>query len=251
MLWLIPIAALVLAPIVLLSGKAKAGDGDGGSQVDPNLPTPEPGAGLELVRQYAIFVGAPKPWQDFFVLVAQRESKGNSNVGAGKTDGAPPWAKIYKESGTPKVAADAYDGLKSELGDCWPRAGYVFGTGGFFAMFPAYGLEAFRGSDLVCLHPWVVFDPLISMIMAVHFAQRLTKWSSYKGTVLSLRAGWGSPTKMGDADYLASRRGKYRADAVKAGLDPNFVDTMLPPWTPLSGPALFDALNANRGWLPP
>lgn len=249
MLWLIPIA-LALVPVFALASKAKAKDGT--THVDPNLPPPTTNGSLELVRQYAIFVGAPKPWQDFFVLVAQRESKGHADVGAGKRDGAPSWAKIYTETGTPKVAASAYEANKDMFAGCpWPRAGYVFGTGGFFAMFPAYGLEAFRGSVLACLHPWVVFDPLISMIMAVHFAQRLTKWPTYQGTVLSLRAGWGNPSKMGDASYLSSRRAKYRADAVKAGIDPSFVDSDLPPWTPLSGPALFEALNANRGWLPP
>jgi hypothetical protein len=222
---------------------------DSPGEAPDDLPGPSTNThGLELVRQLAITVGAPKAWQDFFVLVAQRESRGNPNVGRGTTYGAPSWVKISESKHG--AAVTAYKSHEDEYSKCWPAPGYEFGSGGLYAMLPGYALWAFAGTELICLHPWVVFNPTISTIMAAHFAHRLTKWPSYKGTVISLRAGWGDPSKMGDTEYLATRRAKYRADAVKAGLDPDFVDSKLPSWKPLDAEVLFDALGADRGWLP-
>lgn len=247
---MLPFLLIPLALVAIVAAGKHAAPASGGGGDGPDLPGPSSAEGLEFVRQLAIMTGAPKPWQDFFVLIAQRESKGVPNVGRGVKVGAPEWIDLYASTGESSAATTAYEAHLDEYAQCWPKPGYTFGSGGLFAQLPGYGLQAFAGSPLICLHPWVVFDPLISMIMAVDFARRLTHWPSWQGTVLSLRVGWGNPSKMDDAAYLAERRKKYRDDAKKAGLDPAFVDSKLPPWTPLSGPVLFDALGGDEGWLP-
>lgn len=237
------IGAAALA-IALLPKKSSGADGGGG---DGGLPGPSSTGGLDQVRQIAKAIGAPPQWQDFFVLVAAGESKGHGDYGRGSTLNAPPWATIIEDSGEAEAAARAYDRNKAMFTGCWPAAAYAFGSGGYYAMLPANALAAFESTPLMCLHPWTVFDATIATIMAAWFARRLTGWSNWQGTVLSLRRGWGNPSAM---DSPEDRRGEYEEDCRRAGLPTSFLDVKLERWKPAPADELFERLGGNRGWLP-
>lgn len=218
-----------------------------------NKPTPKPNqGGLSRVRQLAIAAGAPKAWQDFFLLVARGESGGNNLVGLGIAKDYPPYADRNHSDAEAKAAARAYK-KSTELHGCpWPAGLYSFGSGGYFGLLPAYGLAAFEDdAELRCLHPWSVFDGPLSMVMAVKFARRLTGWSSWDGTVLSLRVGWGDPSSMDDSELLASKRAKFEEHCRDIGLPESFLDERLPHWKPASARELVNRVGAQpQGWLP-
>lgn len=212
--------------------------------------TPDKG-GLARVRQLAIAAGAPKPWQDFFVLVARGESGGNNLVGLGHAQDFPPFAQRNESEAEATAAKKAYKG-HPKLHGCWPDGLYEFGSGGYFGLLPAYGLAAFEDDPtLKCLHPWSVFDGPLSMVMAIKFARRLTQWSSWDGTVLSLRVGWGNPSAMDSEATLAEKRDRFTKHVIDAGLPASFLDAKLPSWKPPSVIELVAKLAAQTaGWLP-
>jgi len=228
--------------LALFAGTAAA-SGPSGGAVDA--------AGLSKVRAYAANAGLSKDWQDFFVLVAYRESKGKNLVGLGHDSGAPPYIHLNHGEGEAVAAGRAYDRNADQYAGCWPRSVYTWGSGGWFGILPANGLEVFDDTAWVCLHPWTVTDPAISLVMAIGMARRLMGWDSFDGTVLSLRVGWGDPSSMGDADVLAAKRPAYAADAKAAGLSVTFLDRQLTK-PPLADPAaLALSLGANlETWMP-
>lgn len=244
--------ATTFAVVVGKSSKPKGDDGDGTEPKGDEHPSLEPKAvNAADVRQHAILVGAPLKWQEFFLLVAQGESGFRSDVGLGVQTDAPPWVDMNSSTAEAKAAERAYERNVETFAGCWPKAAYGFGSGGWYGMLPANGIIAFKNdTELKCLHPWVVFDPKISTIMAAWFARRLQGWKNWDGTVLSLRVGWGAPEKMGDADYLADKRSKFAQDCVKAGLPASFLDEKLPNWKPNPATELFNNLGGDRGWLP-
>ena len=89
----------------------------------------------------------------------------------------------------------------------YPASAYTFGSGGWFGMLPANAL-AQLGDAHRCMPPSSVFDPRVSMAMAVGFARGLMRWKAYERmpTWLNLRAMWGWPAKGGDLSYLAKAR---------------------------------------------
>jgi hypothetical protein len=207
--------------------------------------------GASAVRAAAIAIGAPVPWQDFFVLVASRESKFHIAVGLGAKTNAPTWVEMHHSAGEASAALKAYDNNANDLIGCWPRAAYGFGSGGWYGMLPANALAAFESdATLRCLHPWTVFDPTISTIMAAWFARRLSRWKNWDGTVISLRVGWGNPSDMGDPAIRELKRDGYVQDCARAGLPHTILDSKLPDWKPAPAATLFDQLGADRGWLP-
>lgn len=250
---------LLLAPLLfgaaVVVGKSSKPKGDDGAGTEPKgdehpsvVPTV---VGLSDVRQKAIIVGASKEWQDFFILVAQGESGGNTSVGLGVQTDAPPWAHMNYSTAEAKAAARAYDRNKKHYVGCWPKQAYGFGSGGWFGLLPANGIIAFKDdSELRCLHPWSVFDAPTAMVMAAWFARRLQGWSNWDGTVLSLRVGWGAPEKMGDVSYLEQKRAKFEEDCRQVGLPESFLDHKLTRWKPDPATELFNKIGGDRGWLP-
>lgn len=249
--WLL-IPFLVAGAAVLAVRKPKGDDAIGTEPKGDEAPPVVPNAtGLSNVRQAAIMVGADKQWQNFFLLVAQGESGGNNLVGLGVETDAPPYVHMNFSNAEAKAAQRAYDRNAEHFTSCWPAGAYEFGSGGWFGLLPANGLVAFKADNtLRCLHPWSVFDPKISMIMAAWFARRLTGWSNWDGTVLSLRVGWGAPEKMGDASYIESKRDKFVEDCLQVGLPPSFLDTKLARWKPKNASTLFSELGGDVQWLP-
>ncbi len=261
MLWLIP-AAVGIGTFAVLVGRVRAGgrggsldDGDDASRDrDPDAPThATAGTMLERskhVRVLAAMAGAPPAWQDMFALIARGESGGNPNRGLGIKTGAPPWAQMGKLKGEANAAAKVYKSGKKHVGDCvWGDAVYSFGSGGLFAMLPMSGLKAFWSDELLrCLHPWSVFDEKVTMVMAAHFAYRLTQRGGYQGTAASLRRGWGIPGKM--SSIPADKLEKWRSHAQDVGLAPSFLDAKLPPWKPIPATDMFAAMGCDPLWLP-
>lgn len=266
MLWL-PFMALGFGGIALALSKlahAKgmtyggADDGDGGDRDrDPDVDT-HPAKGTlveraEHVRELAFQVGAPPAWADMFALIARGESGGNPNKMLGIKLGAPTWAQGGGSSSVEKKEAKAaravFDtGTKHVKACAWPTDDYCFGSGGLYAMLPMSGIKAFWGTTLECLHPWSVFDEKIGTIMAAHFARRLQLRGGYKGTVWSLRRGWGLPGGMASAP--ADKLAKWRGHCQDIGLPPSFLDTKLPPWKPIPARDMFHAIGASVDWLP-
>lgn len=266
MLWL-PFMALGFGGVLLLAKRARAAmpsasDHDGDDASREREPDVAPANGekygtlaqrAEHVRQLAYQVGAPPAWADMFALIARGESGGNPNKMLGIKLGSPTWAQGGGSSSVEKAEAKAaravFESGRKHVTRCaWPIDDYCFGSAGLFAMLPMSGLKAFWGSELECLHPWSVFDEKITMIMAGHFAWRLTQRSGYQGTVWSLRRGWGIPGGMANAP--ADKLAKWRGHCQDIGLPPSFLDTKLPPWKPIPATQMFLAIGADRLWLP-
>lgn len=249
------LAAALATTLAVVAAKSSKPKGDDGKGVEPKGEDPSPSLepqaqGLAAVRHTAASMGAPLEWQDFFVLVAAGESGFHSDVGLGSQLNAPLWVDMNTSAAEAKAALRAFDRNADEYDGCWPREAYGFGSGGWFGLLPANGIIAFKGSELRCLHPWTVFDPKISTIMAAWFARRLTGWSNWDGTVLSLRIGWGTPENMGDPAIRELKRDKFVQHCAKAGLPSSFLDVMLPDWKPAQAVQLFNELGGDRGWLP-
>lgn len=250
--WVLLVPLLFGAAVVFKSGKPKGDDGLGTEPKGDDHPPLEPEhVGLSDVRQLAIMIDAPKEWQDFFVLTAQGESGGKTDVGLGIKTDAPPWADMNSSQKEAKAAKRAYDRNKESYVGCWPAQAYGFGSGGWFGLLPANAIIAFKNdAELRCLHPWSVFDPRIAIVMAAWFSRRLQGWSNWDGTVLSMRVGWGSPDSMGDIDKLNDKREKFAEDCRQAGLPTSFLDQKLPRWKPAPAVELFNLVGGDRGWLP-
>jgi hypothetical protein len=232
------------------AGSANTGGG-AGSADRPEFAGKPNAAGLSGLRVFSTAAGLDKDWQDFLQIVAYGESRGHNDVGLGTAVGAPPWARMNRSKSEAKAAAIRYDAHEARYARCWARVVYVFGSGGFFAMLPASAMAVFADTELECMHPWAVFDPAPSLVMAMGYADRLMRWDGYadEPTFLNLRVGWGNPSKMGDAATLAEKRKKFSDHAQAIGLPPSLLDRR-PSRLDFDPVALFFFLGGNVGWLP-
>lgn len=221
-------------------------------------------AGFKKIRELASLSGLSEDWQNFFIFVAYGESGGNNLVGLGNPALYPPWTvtnRRWIEKGRPaltnaqrneaKAAARGYDNAPQI--QCWDRTAYVFGSGGWFGFLPSTALSNVKNSPLRCQHPYTIFDPGASMVYAMAFARNLQGWEQWQNgprTVLSLRAGWGWPAKMGDAAYLTAKRAKYAKQLNKIGLPASFLDKKLPRMGKISDPAALVRFLGGLIWLP-
>lgn len=238
--------AIAIPRIARASGKGGVVD-VGPDDAEPDL---EPGSAAEI-RGLAEKIGAPPIWQDMFAMIAYGESRLHTNIARGVDLALPPDVAINISEPDAKAAARSFEKNASWLAPCWPAVAYSAWSGGWFQMFPASGLAAFKDDqDLRCTHPWALFDPPWSIIMAAWFARRLTQWKQWKGTVVSLRRGWGQPAKMGEIPD--AKREKWGRHCQSVGLAPSFLDKALPAWKPDPPRALFQRLGVDPGkWLPP
>lgn len=183
------------------------------------------------VEAYLSAAGLPDVWVRFFTFVAAGES--GFSVKA-KND----------SPGEARAAGIAYKRNAEKLKHCGFAAGaYTFGSGGWFGLLPANAAMNLP-KELRCHEPGaIVFVPQLAVPAAVGMARGLMRWPQWQGTVLSLRAGWGWPAKMGDPERLAARRPVYERRAAKLGYPPGYSDTVLPKLT-ISAAQAYDNIAA-------
>lgn len=190
-------------------------------------------AGLDQLRALAMQAGLTEQQTRFLALVAFGESRFRNLVGRGDPSLVPDGVKINQSAGEAAGARKAYERNADRFAGCGhPAWQYGFGSGGWFALFPANGLAQLDGTDLVCLSPYEVFDPIASLCMAYGFARGLMGWSQYQArpTPFNLRVMWGWPAKGNDPEYLAKKRPKIEAHAKAIGLPASFLDEPMPRW---------------------
>ncbi len=212
--------------------------GGGGSDLPP---ASEGRANLRYLAEQA---GLPFDWSMFFEAVARGESGFHSYVGLGKPELFPDWtrpntsASKKLQNNEANAAASAYDRNKKKLSKCpWSRSRYVFGSGGWFAMLPAFAVGAFSGTGYQCIDPYAVFDEPASLVMAQEMARRLMAWKNFKAnpTWLNLRIGWGNPASMNKPSALERAARKFGDRLEQIGFDRSFMHrpvVSLPPKNP-------------------
>jgi len=244
------------AAIVLVSRRASARGGADSDDItdgardrdDVEIPDPPISAGRVDVRDLALRAGAPAEWADFFSMCSYGESKQRALVGLGIMAGAPAYVELNHSTGEAKAAARTYK-RNAWLKPCWKSDVYSFGSGGLFGMLPAAGIAAFKNDATYrCVHPWSIFDAAPSMVYAAWFARRLQGWSNWTGTVISMRAGWGNPSRMGKPP-AAKKRAKWGDHCQSVGLPPSFLDKKLPAWKPAPAREIWAELGAGDSWL--
>lgn len=217
MIWLLALIALAAAG----GAGAASSPGGGGSG-------PAGKGGQRAVRKQAARAMVHDDWGTFLAAVAHHESNFNPNVGFGSPDLAvvPDYVKMTtggrakQESQAGLKAFDRNvtrkDGTPGQLAPCgYARGRYAY-SGGWYGILPANGLvSAFRGTDGVCLDPWVVFDPWISTLIAIGYAKGLRGWKTFRASPqswLALNRGWKDPSRMDqpmektDARFLRALR---------------------------------------------
>lgn len=218
---------LAAAAAVLVFDGGGGGGGGGGASVVPRVGV----GGVVMTRKqdlirYLSAAGLDPAWRDFFVFVAAGESGFRTTA---RND----------SSSEARAAARGYRKNKDRLSVCGhPAVLYSWGSGGWFGMLPTTAIFSLpRG--LRCHDPvTAVFDPSLSVAAAVGMARSLSQRPHYRGTVLSMRAGWGWPAKIGDPERLRERRPVYVLRAEKLGLPASYVDSALPPLSLTSQDAL-------------
>ena len=240
---------------------SSSGGSSGGGGVPPSGPEQQ---GYARIRELGVLAGLAPAYRDFLVFCAYGESRGNNLVGLGIPARYPPWTKTHADwlakgkpapstaqSNEAKAARTGYNNNKAWLAGCWPEDFYTFGSGGWFGLLPSSGLAVFRNTALACQHPWSIFDPATSVIMAMGFIRRLRGWSQFKAnpTMLALRVGWGAPSKMNDSAWLTERRQRYRTHASALGLPVSFLD-QVPPALPAFDPVALMGKLGGKVWLP-
>lgn len=254
MIWLAAVPLLVAGTIVVARKRKPIGNASGnvidiarpdGPDVDD---VPE---GKVDVRALAEAIGAPPPWVDFFDITFWGESRHRTDVGLGIQTGAPPWVDMNIRAADAKAAAKTYQNNLSWLEPCWPAVGYSFGSGGIAQLLPAAAIAAFRNDPVYrCAHPWSIFDPKASMVYSAWFARRLQGWDNWLGTALSMRVMWGNPSA-GGKPPTAAKLAKWEGHCEARGIDPDFLSTKLPRWTPAPARDLWLDLGIDNDWLKP
>lgn len=160
--------------------------------------------------------------------------------------------KAFNDSaGEAAAAARAYDRIRDRFASCpYPRASYVTGSGGRFGRLVPYYANDLR-NVVPCIDPRSIGDGVHDIVSAIATAHALQGYSSWRGTVASLRAGWATPGWM--ASPPADKVAKWRRHANEAGLmGPGvdggpFVDKTL---TRFPGPAQLAGILARLQALP-
>ncbi len=245
---LIPIA--LAGTVIMVSRKSRAANGavDGDRRTDSDFDAPSIPTSMDT-RDLVAAAGGSAIWQDMFALISYGESKHRDDVARGIVAGTPPWVHVNVSKPDAAAAASAYNRNAKWLQPCWPRVNYVAASYGRYQMFPASGLAAFKASDIYkCLHPWSLFDPIPSTIMAVWMARRLQAWDNWDGTVAGMRAGWADPSSMHNP--TAAKLEKWGGHCQEIGLPPSFLKQQLPRWKPAPAVELYHSMGGDPLWLP-
>jgi len=200
--------------------------------------------GQAMIRWMAEALGLDPAWSVFFEATALNESGFNPLRGLGKPSLFPPWAQpskgasVFSQNNEAKAAVTAYNRNKKTLQKCpWPKTRYTFGSGGLFGILPPNGVMQFRGTEVICIDPWSVFDWGPSLVMAIEMARGLMRRSNFKKLPVygNLRIGWGVPSKMSNPTAVQNGRTKDRryADRLsELGYSPTLWDEPVQPLPP-------------------
>lgn len=203
--WALP--AVIAIGLLLAAGAASAGDA--------GYPTGEPSEhGRAELSDTLAALGAHGGWATFLEAVALRESRfdgGAENLSRGEAAAA---KRAYN-----------YSIQKGRLQDSpYGPSSYTWGSGGWYGMFPAYGMAAWEGTDLAGIDPRAALhDPVASTIQAFEYARRIMRWAAFNGTWLSLRVGWANPSKMGDEEFVAEVAERFGSDLRAIGAPESFM----------------------------
>jgi hypothetical protein len=209
------IGALAVAGVAALAMGSRGGSSFVVSEDYSKLP-PVKKQGQADLRVLCQMAGLSPNWSMFFEATALNESGFNNLRGLGDPSMYPGWARPnLRASHSLQVneqekAERAYRN-NSYLKKCkWDAERYTFGSGGWFAMLPAFGVYAFKGTSMECIDPYDVFEKEASLVMAIEFARRTMRRSAFKKNPKYgvLRVGWGLPSGMGDQSRLAASRTK-------------------------------------------
>ena len=198
----------------------------------PEADTPSSAEGRALIERLGRQGGMTPEQVQFLVFVAAKESRFWPNVGRGDPKLRPPglrtfWADLHEAD----AARKAYTRNAGLFADCGhPAEAYSFGSGGLFGFLPVYPLYHFRQTPLRCAHPYAVFDPPFSMAAAYSFARGLSRHPAFDGTVVELRAGWGSLARMQDPQSYAAKRPPWSVQLRELGIDAAWLDAPAPHW---------------------
>lgn len=236
---IIPLALAAAAVVAFASGRR---GGSGG-----RAPAASPGGGLASVQGWGNWVeatGALPGFSTFATAAAKTESGGNNLKGLGENLGILP-ANVSLNSGTnasrneSDAACSLWTGAKGRgyyNNNTHGRAYWCFGSGGWFGLLPATGLSAGGTQGPYAeSSPFMVFDPIESVVMIADFAKRVIRSSRFRDLPygeqnwLAVRRGMAASTLVPDYDESTPRSVKVRerfAEAlIDTGVSPDFMWT--------------------------
>lgn len=221
---------LLIGVILLMAGGSSSNTNGSGMWTPPDR------KGLRDILDLSRRAGLSELQAQFLAFVAKNESGWNNLRGLGIPERFPAGTIPTKNAGNAgrneaRAAAAAFRQNRGRFAGCpWPEEDYGFGSGGWFAMLPAYGLAQLPKGKLRCLPPSAVFDPIASICMAIGFARGLQGYRQFTAvpTVLNLRGMWGWPARGGDPERLRRIRSFYVNQARSMGLPDGWVDQQIP-----------------------
>ena len=238
---------LLLAPLVLLgmAGGRRDDDADEGSSSQEGgggsqATGPASSVGAQHIRDVARDMGLPADWGDFLVVVAHHESRWKNLVALGE----PGWSEVPADVKLNTLTSEAEAGARNysrniqHYGACvWSKARYAY-SGGWFGFLPSIGLKPWWNTQDACMDPWSVFDPEISVIMAVDYAVRNMRnyhsaFVGGGGNWRALNRSWAAPSWMDNPEITTAKGTEKRFDrgVAAAGL-PSSWGNQTPPNIP-------------------
>jgi len=189
-------------------------------------------------------LGALPGFATFAAGAAKTESGGNNLGGLGVSQGVLPGnVSLHTGSNLAQKEADAactlYNGARGRgyyADNPYDSRYWCFGSGGWFGLLPATGLSAGgTKGPFQKASPFLVFDPIESVVMIADFAKRVIKSKAFRDLPygeqnwLAVRRGMAASTLVPDYDESTPRSVKVRErfhDAlVDIGADPDFMWT--------------------------
>jgi hypothetical protein len=236
---LIPLA-LAAAAVLAFSAGRRGGPGS-------RAPAASLTGGLADVQAWGDWVeatGALPGFATFATAAAKTESGGNNRIGLGEDQGILP-ENVKLNTGTSgaaneaKAACNLWEGAQTRgyyVNNPYDWRYWCFGSGGWFGLLPATGLAAGGpGGPYAEASPFLVFDPIESVVMIADFAKRVIKSNGFQSLPegernwLAVRRGMAASSLIDDYNEDSERSAKVRErfeDALIAvGVSPDFMWT--------------------------
>lgn len=217
-------------------------------------------AGAAKLEELCKAAGLDSQWVRFFKVTARGESGFTSNVVLGDPTLYPPGSKPSAETdrlgpGEASGARTAYNRGVSEgryTGCPWPASAYTWGSGGWLGMVPANAWYAYVNTSLRCRHPWYLLHPVDQVVTAIEIGRRLKGWSAFKAnpTWLTMRVGWGNPSKMDDPQQHEVIRNKLAPHLKALGIPSSWLDQKVTALPHSNVEQRWESLMASSGMAP-